>query len=71
MFSSYFNKTIAKKAKFYKPLSFKFDRILSNGNFRFDYSETFFEIKDLLTGGTNMTFVNTIKDRILEINYES
>ena len=57
-----FNFNIKEDKEFYKPMSFEFVRILPNGNYRFDFSETFYKLENLMTNGGNLTFVNQFKD---------
>ena len=50
-------------------MNFHFVRILDNGNYRFDFSETFYKLDDLMKGGKNLTLLNKNKMLIFELNY--
>ena len=68
-FNSLFKTDLKKDEKLRKPLSFKFVRVLNNGFYRFDFSETFYKLEIIMVSGANMTFFNNHKDKILDLDF--
>ena len=52
-------------------MSFNFSKILPNGHFRLDFSETFHKLETLWTGDRNFTLLNILRHEILELNFTS
>ena len=62
---------INEQPKNAKKVELQVANILSNGNFRLDFSETLYDIENLMAGGKNITLLNEYKDMVLELQYNN
>ena len=52
------------------PVEIQFSKILDNGLFHLDYSETLRKIEEIFPGAKNLTLLNEYRHLILELIFE-